>query len=303
MPNTLAHLGVQSMATRAVFRGADIKWMWLGAVIPDLPWILQRAVRALAPEVSAHDLRLYAVVQASLVFCVLFAAAAAAAARQPTRAFGVLAIGAFMHLLLDAAQTKWANGVHFFAPFSWEMTNFGLFWPEDWPTLALTLLGGAFAVYAWLREKPSGDDLRRLSFARGALIGALFALYLAGPLAFLSGPAAADNHFVETLRDREARVGQPIEVDRARVAPVALDGGAPERGLRIWTGEHLRMEAGPPEAVTKASIKGVFTGADTVAITHWRAHPAGVRDGVSYLGLGIVALWWVSAFWRRWRGV
>jgi hypothetical protein len=46
VPNALAHLGVQGVATRALLRDADLKWVYIGCIIPDIPWILQRFVRA-----------------------------------------------------------------------------------------------------------------------------------------------------------------------------------------------------------------------------------------------------------------
>gem|GEM_PF-5648942 len=36
-------------------------------------------------------------------------------AKQRSKVFGILAMGCALHLLLDALQVKWANGVHFLA--------------------------------------------------------------------------------------------------------------------------------------------------------------------------------------------
>ena len=47
MPNTLAHLGVQALVTRTLLPRAELRWIALGCVIPDLPWIAQRALRTL----------------------------------------------------------------------------------------------------------------------------------------------------------------------------------------------------------------------------------------------------------------
>ena len=71
MPNTLAHLGVQSLATRALIRDSDLKWIYLGCIVPDLPWTLNRLVKTTVPSVDLYDLRLYVIVQASLFFCLL----------------------------------------------------------------------------------------------------------------------------------------------------------------------------------------------------------------------------------------
>ena len=75
MPNTLAHLGVQGIATRSVLRDADLKWIYLGCIIPDVSWIIQRLVRYVIPNIDLYDLRLYAIVQASLLFCYTFISA------------------------------------------------------------------------------------------------------------------------------------------------------------------------------------------------------------------------------------
>ena len=75
MPNTLAHVGAQGMATHEVPRDADHRWMYLGCVIPDLPWILQRILLVAVPGIDPYALRAYLVVQASF-FGYLLACAA-----------------------------------------------------------------------------------------------------------------------------------------------------------------------------------------------------------------------------------
>ena len=131
MPNTLGHLGVQGVVTRALIRDADLKWICAGVVVPDVPWILQRALRWVLPVELAVDLRLYVIVQASLAWTLVLAGALALATAAPGRVFRVLSLGAVVHLVLDAAQIHWGNGVHFLAPASWRLTRFGLFWPES----------------------------------------------------------------------------------------------------------------------------------------------------------------------------
>ena len=77
MPNTLAHFGIQGVATRLVVRDADPKWIFLGGVLPDVPWILNRGLPALVPGVDRIDLRLYAVLQSSLAGSLVLAGAVA----------------------------------------------------------------------------------------------------------------------------------------------------------------------------------------------------------------------------------
>jgi hypothetical protein len=299
VPNTLAHLGVQTLVTRGLMRDADVLWIWTGCVLPDLPWIAQRVARALLPGIPPIDLRLHAAVQSSLLFCLVLSASLACFSRRPGRAFAVLAGGSLLHLLLDALQTKWANGVVLLAPLRWDLTNLGLFWPEDPPTLALTALGLVVAPLAFWRLRPSGGDLR---LPRGAALWAalaLGALWAVGPAALAPRAERADLHYAATLRDMEGRAGRTIGFDRARL----VAGGDGPR-LRVWTGESLALaQAVPdllpepgagPEAVP-VSLRGRFLDAGTVEVAELRRHVPGLRDYASYLGLALVALWWALA--------
>ena len=121
MPNVFAHLGVGAAVTRLVIPDADAKWIFLGCVIPDVPWILQRVVSTLGLALNPYDIRLYFVVQASLAGSLLLAATLAAISSAPRRVFTVLALNVLVHLLLDACQTKWGNGIHILAPISWQV--------------------------------------------------------------------------------------------------------------------------------------------------------------------------------------
>ncbi len=184
MPNTLAHLGLQAIATRTFIRHADPKWIFAGCILPDVPWILQRAVKTLAPAVDPYALRLYCIVQSSLAGCLLLCAALAFFAARPRQIFAVLAVNSFLHLLLDAFQTKFANGVHLFAPFSWELLNFGLFWPESWITYVLTIFGLAYVI--WCRKGRQAGSTGFSLAHRGRLVlgGVLVVAYLVLPFAF-----------------------------------------------------------------------------------------------------------------------
>jgi len=140
LPNTLAHIGVHLPLTRKLWRRSDALWIYLGCLLPDLPWILLRVLLTITP-IDEPSLRLHAIGQASLFGSLLLAGSAAALARRPGRTFALLGFGTLVHLLLDACQYKWANGVSFFAPVDWRLVRFDLFWPEDLPTIALTALG------------------------------------------------------------------------------------------------------------------------------------------------------------------
>lgn len=290
MPNTLAHIGVQGLATRSLIPGADLKWIYVGAVVPDVPWIAQRVARAALPEISAYDLRLYAIVQSSLFMCLILSGALSSFSIRPRRVFVILALGSVLHLLLDALQTKWANGVHLFAPFSWKLLNFGLFWPEAYPTLLLTALGLVFFLYAWWRIPAAGDDVLRPR-GRSLIMCALFFVgYLLLPLAFLSGPEAADNHSVGTLRATEARPGRAVEFDR-----IAYEHRGGGDMLHTFAGEDLAVAGLRQERSGTVSVRGRFLDRRTVLIEDLHWHWPFARDAAVFLGLTLTLLYWIRS--------
>ncbi|MFB3066469.1 MAG: hypothetical protein ACE10D_08140, partial [Planctomycetota bacterium] len=229
MPNTLAHIGAQRLLTHAVIPTADLRWVLIGCVLPDVPWIGYRVVRIFAgvDGLDPYAVRAYFIAQASLFLLLCLCGAAALLSTRPRRVFAVLSLGALLHLLLDAMQTKWGNGVHLFAPFAWSDLNFRWFWPEQWPTIALTLLGVAVGVAAFLQAPRSALFVRR--FRRVAAAGALLVVWLLLPWSLIGAVQTADAHFVRTLQQRSDRPGRTFELDRAYYSHSG--------GLRSWARE------------------------------------------------------------------
>lgn len=292
MPNTLAHIGASAIVSRMTDRRADLKWVFAGCIVPDIPWILQRAVLTLMPAVDPLDLRLYATAQSSLVMCLVLSGAMAAISAAPRRVFGILSLNSLVHLLLDAAQTKFGNGVHLFAPLSWELLNFGWFWPESPLTYLLTTLGLAVFAWSW-RHRPGasiGFSLRGAVRAATAL--GLSLTYFVLPIFLLAGPEAADNGSVGTLRQEEARAGRRVEFDRVWLA--LDDSGA---WLRTLGGERLEVVGLTPREPAMISARARFVNAKTARIEELHVHARGLRAWASYLGLGLIALLWVD--WAR----
>ena len=100
VPNTLAHIGIQGLATRSIIKDADLKWVLVGCVIPDVPWIIQRLAR-LVSEVNPYELRLYATVQSSFFFCLILSLLLSTLSKTYWKTFTILSINAFFHLILD----------------------------------------------------------------------------------------------------------------------------------------------------------------------------------------------------------
>jgi uncharacterized membrane protein YgdD (TMEM256/DUF423 family) len=289
MPNTLAHVGAQGLTSRTALSDVDLKWVYLGCVIPDLPWILQRAAHVVVPGIDPFVLRSYVIIQASLLGCLVFSGAVALLARKVWRIFAVLGGNAVLHLGLDAMQTKWGNGVHFFAPFSWEITNWGLFWPESTPTYVLTALGLLYIAWHWQSSvsEPPGFTWPGIPRLVGILV--FLGSYFLGPLYLHQQPIRANAHSLETLSEPSGRAGRPVEMDRAGYVR-GQDGY-----FLVKFGERVQVEKLDIPAPVTVSIQGVFTDESTVHVTEVHAHADGVRDYASYLGFGLIILVWLIA--------
>lgn len=293
MPATLGHIALQVPLGRVLRQDIDTKWLLAGCIIPDLPWILQRLAGATG-LVAALDLRAYAIAQSALAVSLLFCALLAAFALRPMLIFAVLSIGCLVHLLLDAFQTKWANGVALAAPVSWELTSFGFFWPEDFTSLFLLALGTFVAIRLCWIAPPSGADLVRPGAGRLTLAGICLAAYLVLPVPMMPAVEAANLHGVATLRQVADRPGRAIAFDRNQVTV-----GPQDTTLAAWTGEQFRLTGAVPAQNGLYSLSGRFISATEVEVLASHRHAGPLRDIASYLGLLFVLLWWAASLWDR----
>lgn len=291
MPNTLAHFGIQTLTNKAVFRPADVKWIGLGCLLPDLPWITQRLIHPL-DMVDSIDLRIYVIIQSTLLFSLILSAAISLQAKDSRRIFLLLGFNCLLHLLLDPTQTKWANGTHLLAPFSWQLISLNYYWPEQLPSLLLTLTGLIiFPIFAWQdRHREMVFILDRKRQTAGFL---LFASYLLLPLLLFNGPLQANNHFSATLKNKD-RTGAYIEIDRrpykAGVSTIKAD-----------TGEQLQLRGNLPEQNAIISVQGNFTDNNTILISKYHVHSP-MRDIYSGIGISmLLASWLVALLSKRIR--
>jgi hypothetical protein len=286
VPNTLVHFAAQGAASRALWRRIDPRWIYLGCLLPDVPWILRRAVVGLGVPADTFDLRLFTMAQASLAGTLLLCAALAALAAAPRLAFAVLGANALLHLLLDATEVKWGNGVHLLAPFSWRMTSFDLL-PGGSPVYGVLTVAGALLL-AWeiVRRHPPRAALD-LHPPRLAAAGALLGLYFLFPLPFLGAVEASDSYSVKTLRDVETRVGRTVGLDRTAFETTPAGGF-----IRLWTGERVRATGALPARDATVSLYGTFLAPDVLRADRLVEHRQG-RDWPSYLGLLLLAAVWL----------
>jgi hypothetical protein len=285
VPNTLVHFAAQGAASHGIWRRLDPRFLFLGCLLPDVPWILRRAVVGFGLPVDPFDLRLYTMAQASLAGTLLLCAALAVLTTAPRLVFLLLGTNTLLHLLLDATEVKWGNGVHLAAPFSWRMTTFDLVVGESPVYLALTILGALLAGWEIARrQRPTIPfDLRP---ARLAAALALLAAYFLAPLPFLGAVEASDSYSVKTLREVSARAGRAVDLDRT--AFVATPAGGT---IRLWTGERVRAKGPLPDHDATVSLHGTFLAPDVLRVDRM-AEQRRDRDWPTYLALVLLALVW-----------
>ena len=294
MPNSLVHFGLQGLIGRTLYPQVDVRWILLGCLIPDVPWIFQRIFRVFFPFLDLYDLRLYAIVQSSFFECVILCSVFGILSSTPRQVFFILSLNSLLHLLLDALQIKWANGVHLFAPFSWSLVNVGWFWPESVVNYVLTTFGLGWMIWFMWKRWPTTILFRKPSV--GSLGGAssLLLVYMISPIFFLQGPLLADNHFVHTIQNIQHREGKLIEFDR-----IPYSKGIDQDQLQTWAEETL-MVSGPQSTQSgTVSIRGHFENSKTVNIHQIHEHSWWFRDGASLLGLSLFLVIWILPIFSK----
>ena len=294
MPNTLAHLGIGGTATRLAITKADLKWIYLGCIIPDLPWIFQRLGNVLIPGINLYDLRLYVIVQSTLLFSIILSLSLASFSKEYFKTFLILAFGCLIHLLLDPFQKKWANGTQLFAPFSWEMLNFDLFWPESFPTYFITLFGLFYFIMTFKEGivAPLNLDLKR--FNRRLIFIGVILIYFLVPLFILDQPFDSDNHFVKTLKNVKERPGKYFEIDRRAYRY--------ENGIGIlntFAEEDIILKGMNLKSKETLSIRAKFIDEHTAEVIEYHVHSVLFRDGTSYAGLAMIFIFWTASFYTN----
>jgi hypothetical protein len=289
MPNTLAHIGLQTPLTKLGFTTAPLQWIVLGCIIPDIPWILQRILR-LIPAIDPVDLRLYVIFQASLFSCCILSLAFALLTRKTGFIFLILSLNSLLHLLLDACQIKWGNGVNLLLPFSWHNTNFALIWPEHLITYLLMAIGGIVFITYWVQALKCDLFLQKPDTIKTICLVFTLVFYITGPFLFIEAAYNADVHYSKTLFNKGEQTGKSVEIDRGNYEqqPQTID---------TYAAKALPLNNPPPVQSGIVSIKGIFDKKGHITVTKYHEHKSH-RDYASYAGLFLVLLLWSQSIIR-----
>ena len=286
MPNTLAHIGIQTPLTRSLLKNAPLQWIVMGCIIPDIPWIVQRILHKV-PGIDPVALHLYATTQASLFYCLLLSLTLAMLNSDSKTIFLLLGMNSLFHLLIDATQIKWGNGVNLLAPFSWEMLHFNLFWPEHFSSYLLSGIGLLTLLILWRNAVHNDLKLQRPNRTKSLCLTACLLLYLISPLLFLNGAYEADTHYSQTLDKVKDRRGKEVALDRATYS-------ATNHTLKSYSGGRFKVSNPPPVESGILSIQGHFLDGATIEISDYHFHPP-YRDPASYAGLLLALLFWTHS--------
>jgi len=274
--------------SRALAPRIQIPWILLGLIIPDIPWILQRIAVA-GQFADPYQMRLYFTGQASLLLCLMLSFTCALFAKRVFFVFSVLAFNNLFHLLLDALQIKWGNGVHLLAPFSWTPAHFGLLWPEH-TLMYLFTLAGLFYLLKNIKAIAQEDIVIDKSFSWKVVCLSL-ALYFLLPLFFMSHIQNANANYVAIIHENANRAGRIVEVDRSYFS-------AKEATIALFTGEKVRIIGQLPEKSGTISIRGRFVNQKTIQSETYHSHSF-MRDYASIIGVLFSIIMWVVLLSRR----
>ncbi len=301
MPNTLVHLGAGGLLRALGRPPPPFLWIATGCVLPDVPWILFNAARAVLSGPILYDVSAAITVLSTLACSLLAAGVFAQFTETPRRAFLWTAGAALLHLLMDPMEMKGDNGSLLLAPFSWRSLTLNWIWPEDAAVTLVTIVSGLWLLASLPRllREPSGLRLPR--GGRAWLAAGLVAAYGLAPALFWRGPWDADLHAMATLSSVAERTNKPLSYDRGYVH---RDNG--RDWLRSYAGEEIELRGVPvvlPPDGAQATLRGVFETPSLLRVTDFHLNRGAWRDGASVAGLAAFGLLWMTALWprRQWR--
>lgn len=291
MPNTLSHIAVQSLFFGRFVSESSIKWVVLGALLSDIPWIVRKLLGAMPDFSDPYTVRLYAIVQASFLFCLVLCVAVSVFSKRFLPTFILLSASCLMHLILDATELKYSAGIHLFVPFSWYSFDLPILKTDGVAALILTFIGGAVAfflsVHVVLRHRKlsSGSRLMNLDLSTVRASVGLIALlvYFLLPIALIDQAISANVGSIGTLMERENRTGKTVKFDREWLK--VQDG---EVFMSTFANEDLAVEnLSPDQKYNGRKVSGIveFVTSESVNFKVIHVYENYWRDWASYPGL------------------
>jgi hypothetical protein len=183
-----------------------------------------------------------------------------------------------------------------FAPFSWELVNYGFFWPENVFNYIITFSGLLYFIINWNYVKNEKLQIN-LKSIYSAISFVLFLLYLVAPLIFFQEVYDIDNHFVKTLKSAEDRKSKYVELDRKSIF---YNDSTNSHWIQSFNHDLIELSEIKNIKSTRISVRGYFDTNNRIKVIDFHENWDVFRDGASYLGLTLILLVWVLAIKRKW---
>ncbi|MFZ1289132.1 MAG: hypothetical protein WAR79_03535 [Melioribacteraceae bacterium] len=292
MPNTLVHIGINGFLSKSISKKYNLFWIYLGCIIPDIPWISKKFFELFVPHLNGYDLQAYLIIQATLFSSLILSFTFSLLSKNLIRTFSILSLGSILHLLADSFEIKWANGVHLFAPFNWELINFGIIWPENTIIHLLGLAGLVFFIFNWKNIKYDNFDFF-MSKSRLIYFSIMMLIYLLLPLLFQNQVYNSDNHFIKTLKNQNSRLGKYVEFDRKKIV---FNEETKSYWIASFNNDLIELENVDNLVSSKISLKGKFINNDLINVIEYKENLGMIRDGASYIGLLLIFIFNIRIF-------
>jgi hypothetical protein len=256
----------------------------LGATWPDLPWVLLRGLHMVVPISSSLTPSYYVQPFATPLMCLWAGVIFACCVRRPRRQAVAFVAAAWLHLLLDACQTRFGNGVAFLYPLSGKLYDFEVFWEESPVGLAMLALSVGFVAVV------AKQGVASMTWKRppAMWVAVLLVGYFAMPVVTWSLMRGDDTFGMAFVSDPTSFEGRTVGFDRNLLA------GTNPPILRTWYGRDLRLVGVPAEAQAGdiVSVRGRYTDGE-IAVEAFHVHLRHLHDVPSMVALAVfvVILW------------
>jgi len=302
MPDWLIHLGATYAVGRPVRRW-DPRWLFLGAVLPDLvPRVAGSAIATmdwLAP-LREPAVGLYLAFLHTPLSVGLLALAVGVFAADRREAGRGLLFGSAIHLVLDLCQRTLGGGMNLLYPFDLHPFSLQLAWYENPLTYALApLFGAALLWIAWQQRRVVRPPVFARPTGRGLLVAvAALAVTFVTPLFCLERAVEANINATGLAAHPDQYEGRQVGLAVALVAEVGPD------EVKLEVNDVLfgvpRASLPTVEVDDRASVMGVYR-SGRIEPTDSFVHDYDFKRAVSIAGLLLLVLFWFPASWvRRW---
>ncbi len=281
MPNLLTHFGATYLLFWPLPWRIDLRLLFLGALLPDLPWIIYRALERLT-ALDPINLLAYLIPFSTPIVVLLVAACIALLHQRPLTCFGILGTAGVLNIVLDALQTRPVSGPLLLYPFSFRQYSLHWFWSED--IISYVAVGVSLVCIAFALRRPIWPTPFRLQNL-GLVVSLLFGICVL--ISLTHKPLIAQNVYTLGFASQpEKWEGEWVTLEFDPVVERNLVQVHPSRGLRVQVMGDVDLQ--PGEGVTL----GGFYRDGKIYPEMIRRHRGGLRDLFSYAALLIfVAVW------------